>query len=131
MYIIVITHSSYAISYINVLNDLCICTKRLYTFLHNIMPRHITSPTPVENVASHFIHSSNQIKYKPKIYIISANKQIKLINKPQIYQPFLQTKCVSRKKNIHFLLSQVHFMQNNTFYAKSIWLQSNIKVAFT
>ena len=31
MYIIVITHSSYAISYINVLNDLCLCIKRLYT----------------------------------------------------------------------------------------------------
>ena len=34
MYIIVITHTSNAISYINVLNDLCLCTKRLYTFLH-------------------------------------------------------------------------------------------------
>ena len=34
MYIIVITHSSYAISYIKVLNDLCLCTKRLYTFPH-------------------------------------------------------------------------------------------------
>ena len=36
MYIrpIVITHSSYAISYINVLNDLCLCIKRLYTFPH-------------------------------------------------------------------------------------------------
>ena len=34
MYIIVITHSSYAISSINVLNDLCLLTKSLYTFPH-------------------------------------------------------------------------------------------------
>ena len=34
MYIIVITHSSYAISYIDVLNDLCFYIKRLYIFLH-------------------------------------------------------------------------------------------------
>ena len=40
MYIIVITHSSYAISYMDVLNDLCRCTKRLYTFphLYNVTP---------------------------------------------------------------------------------------------
>ena len=34
MYIIVITYSSYAISYINVLNDLCLYIKRLNTFPH-------------------------------------------------------------------------------------------------
>ena len=31
-HIIVLTHTSYAISYINVFNDLCLCIKRLYTF---------------------------------------------------------------------------------------------------
>ena len=34
MHIIVITHTSYAISYIKVLNDFCLCTKRPYTFPH-------------------------------------------------------------------------------------------------
>ena len=33
-HIIVITHTSYAISYIKVLNDLCLYKKRLYTFPH-------------------------------------------------------------------------------------------------
>ena len=33
-YHIVITHLSYAISYINVLNDLCLYAKRPYTFPH-------------------------------------------------------------------------------------------------
>ena len=34
MYIIVTTHTSYAISDTKVLNDLCLCTKRLHTFPH-------------------------------------------------------------------------------------------------
>ena len=34
VYIIVLTHSSYAISCINIVNDLCISTKPLYTFPH-------------------------------------------------------------------------------------------------
>ena len=34
MHIIVITHSSYTIYYIKVLNDLCLCTKRPYTLPH-------------------------------------------------------------------------------------------------
>ena len=34
MHNIVITHSSYAISYIKILNGLCVFTKRLYTFPH-------------------------------------------------------------------------------------------------
>ena len=34
MYIIVITHTSYVISYINVIKYLCLCIKRLYTFPH-------------------------------------------------------------------------------------------------
>ena len=38
MYTIIITHKSYTISYINVLNDFCLWTKRLYTFFHYIMP---------------------------------------------------------------------------------------------
>ena len=42
MHIIVLTRISYANSYIKVLNDLCLCTKRLYTFFHYIMPHHIT-----------------------------------------------------------------------------------------
>ena len=44
MYIIVITHSCYTISYINVLNDLCLCTKRPCTFphLHNATPYYRT-----------------------------------------------------------------------------------------
>ena len=33
-YIIVITHTNYVISYINVFNDLCLYTKRPYTFPH-------------------------------------------------------------------------------------------------
>ena len=42
MFIIVVTHTSYAISYINVLNDLCLCTKRPYIFprLYNVTPYH-------------------------------------------------------------------------------------------
>ena len=32
VYIIVLTYSSNEISYINVLNDLCLCIKCLYTF---------------------------------------------------------------------------------------------------
>ena len=32
MHIIVLTYTSYAINYINVLNDLCLCAKCLYTF---------------------------------------------------------------------------------------------------
>ena len=40
MHIIVITHTSYATSYINELNDLCLCIERLYTFphLYNVTP---------------------------------------------------------------------------------------------
>ena len=83
-------YSSYVISYINVLNGLCLYTKCLYTFLYlyNATP-YYTSPTPMENVASRFIYSSHQVKYKPKIYIINTNEQIKLIKKSQIYQHFL------------------------------------------
>ena len=33
-HIIDLTHTSYAICYINVLNDLCLYIKRLYTFPH-------------------------------------------------------------------------------------------------
>ena len=44
IYIIVITHSSYAISYINVFNDLCLCIKRLYTFPH------LYNATPYYNI---------------------------------------------------------------------------------
>ena len=40
----IVTNTSYASSYINVLNDICLCTKRLYTFPHlfYVMPCHIT-----------------------------------------------------------------------------------------
>ena len=74
-------------------------------FLIYIMPHHITSPTPMENVASRFIYSLNQIKYKPKIYIINANEQIKLINKSQNYQHFLQSLICFMKK--YFILCDV------------------------
>ena len=45
----IITHSSYAISYINVLNDLC--TKRPYTFphLYNATPYYNTNATSKNN----------------------------------------------------------------------------------
>ena len=33
-YIIAITKTSDAVSYLKVLNDLCLCTKRLYSFSH-------------------------------------------------------------------------------------------------
>ena len=51
MYIIVITHSSYAISYINVLNDLCLYIKRLYTFPH------LYNATPYYTCMNQRIHS--------------------------------------------------------------------------
>ena len=60
MHIIVITHSIYAISYINVLNDLCLCIKCLYTFPHlrNAIPYHIDN----------FYHLESDIKMKIYIY---------------------------------------------------------------
>ena len=44
MYFIVVTHSNYAVSYIKVLNDLQLCTKRLYTYphLYNAIPYYST-----------------------------------------------------------------------------------------
>ena len=44
MHIIDLTHTSYTISYIKILNDLCLCIKCLYTFLHlnNITLLYIT-----------------------------------------------------------------------------------------
>ena len=42
MYIIVITNTNYAISFPKLLNDFCLCAKRLYTFsyLYNIATRY-------------------------------------------------------------------------------------------
>ena len=72
MHIIVITHSSYAINYINVLNDLCLCIKRPYTFPHFNMPHHITDIYIHINICIYRYYTSIYMYaylYKMYIYI--------------------------------------------------------------
>ena len=65
VYIIVLTLSSYAINYINVRNDLCLCIKRLYTFpyLNNVTPYYISNADGKRGLTFYLLIKSNKILF--------------------------------------------------------------------
>ena len=86
MYIIVITYLSYAISYIKVLNDRCICTKRLYTFSH------------LYNTTLYYTYTHNKCKgaHNYKIYIGNAFHSLHAVK----YSIKVVGLCGSSKNNL-------------------------------